>query len=115
MASEQQPSQSTIKERMIRLVRPSIVVLCGPAARGKSTFATRHFRPAKVISSDKARALVCDEERDQRFQAQAFALVHFLIEQRLSINTQPATALMPATPSQFAESPPKKVEDPAGS
>ncbi len=115
MASEQQPSQSTSNEPMIRLVRPSIVVLCGPAACGKSTFAARHFRPTQVISSDAARALVCDDERDQRFQAQAFALIHFLIGQRLSINTQPATALMPATPSQSAESPPKKVEDPAGS
>jgi protein phosphatase len=29
---------------------------------------------------------VCDDERDQRFQTQAFALLHCLIEQRLSIN-----------------------------
>ncbi len=29
---------------------------------------------------------MCDDERDQRFQAHAFALVHFLIERRLSIN-----------------------------
>jgi protein phosphatase len=63
-----------------------MVVLCGPAACGKSTFAQRHFRPTQIISSDWARACVCDDERDQRFNAQAFALVHFLLEQRLTLN-----------------------------
>ncbi len=66
--------------KVVRLVRPSVVVLCGPAACGKSTFAARHFRPTQIISSDHARALVCGDEHDQRFQTQAFALVHFLIE-----------------------------------
>jgi len=70
----------------LRILRPSIVVLCGPAACGKSTFARQHFRPTQIISSDWARALVCDDERDQRFNAQAFALVHFLVEQRLTVN-----------------------------
>lgn len=86
MASEQSLEQERASQRTIRLVRPSVVVLCGPAACGKSTFAERHFRSTQVISSDRARALVCDDERDQRFQTQAFALLHFLIEQRLSIN-----------------------------
>jgi len=70
----------------LRLHRPSIVVLCGPAACGKSTFAQRHFRPTQIISSDWARAHICDDERDQRFNTQAFALVHFLVEQRLMVN-----------------------------
>jgi len=70
----------------MRLVRPSIVLLCGPAACGKSTFAQRHFRPTQVISSDWARGCVCDDERDQRFQTQAFALIHHLAELRLSLN-----------------------------
>jgi protein phosphatase len=72
--------------KSIRLLRPSIVVLCGPAACGKSTFAQKHFRPTQIISSDWARAHVADDERDQRFNTQAFALVHFLIEQRLTLN-----------------------------
>jgi protein phosphatase len=63
-----------------------MVVLCGPAACGKSTFAGHHFRPTQIISSDWARARVCDDERDQRFNAQAFALVQFLLEQRLTLN-----------------------------
>jgi protein phosphatase len=72
--------------KSLRILRPSIVVLCGPAACGKSTFAQKHFRPTQVISSDWARALVCDDERDQRFNPQTFALVHFLAEQRLMLN-----------------------------
>ncbi|MGO8787780.1 MAG: AAA family ATPase [Terriglobia bacterium] len=70
----------------LRLLRPSLIVLCGPAACGKSTFAERHFRATQIISSDWARARVSDDERDQRFNAQAFALVHFLAEQRLTAN-----------------------------
>jgi predicted kinase len=84
MANEQTNPQTAPK--VLRLIRPSVVVLCGPAACGKSAFAAKHFRPTQIISSDQARALVCDDERDQRFQTQAFALVHFLVEQRLSIN-----------------------------
>jgi protein phosphatase len=61
-------------------------VLCGPAACGKSTFAERHFRATQIISSDWARARVADDDRDQRYNAQAFALVYFLVEQRLTVN-----------------------------
>src|SRR6184192_2833322 len=71
--------QTGNSERVIRLVRPSVVALCGPAACGKSAFAARHFRPTQIISSDRCRALVCDDEQDQRFQTQAFALLHFLV------------------------------------
>ena len=72
--------------KSLRLLRPSLVVLCGPSACGKSTFAKQHFRPTQIISSDWARALVSDDERDQRYNTQAFALVHFLVEQRLNLN-----------------------------
>jgi protein phosphatase len=70
----------------VRLLRPSLIVLCGPAACGKSTFAERHFRATQIISSDWARARIADDERDQRYNSQAFALVHFLVEQRLTVN-----------------------------
>ena len=92
--------------KRIRLIRPSVVVLCGPAACGKSTFAERHFRPTQIISSDKARALVCDDEQDQRFQAQTFALLNCLIEQRLSINrlcVVDSTALAPQARKSLLE------------
>jgi predicted kinase len=86
------------ENRIIRVFRPSVLVLCGPAACGKSTFASRHFRPTQVISSDFCRALVCDDERDQRYHLQTFGLVDFLISQRLSINrlcVVDSTALTP--------------------
>lgn len=74
------------EERIIRVLRPSVIVLCGPAGCGKSTFADRHFRPTHIISSDSCRRLVCDDETDQRYHSQTFALLNFLIGQRLSIN-----------------------------
>jgi protein phosphatase len=86
MDAESIPSEAKPSAKPVRLIRPSMIVLCGPAACGKSTFAERHFRPTQIISSDWARARVCDDDRDQRFNAQAFALVHFLLEQRLTVN-----------------------------
>jgi protein phosphatase len=104
MAQEQTPNQS--QEKRVRLIRPSIVLLCGPAACGKSTFAQRHFRPTQIISSDWARARVCDDERDQRFQTQAFALVHYLTELRLGLNrlcVVDSTALTPPHRREYLE------------
>jgi len=92
------PASNFASEKSIRLIRPSVVVLCGPAGCGKSTFAARHFRPTQVISSDHARSLVCDDEGDQRHSAEAFALVNFIVEQRLGINrlcVVDSTALTP--------------------
>jgi protein phosphatase len=86
MDSENIQNNDNVERRLIRLVRPSIVVLCGPAGCGKSTFAEKHFRPTQVISSDWARGWICDDDRDQRFNSQAFALVHFLVDQRLLLN-----------------------------
>ncbi|MGO9272325.1 MAG: AAA family ATPase [Terriglobia bacterium] len=80
------PSQAASNPKTLRLVRPSVVVLCGPAGCGKSTFAAKYFRPTQVISSDQCRALVCDDERDQRFQDQAFALLDFILDLRLDLN-----------------------------
>ena len=72
--------------RLIRLARTSLVVLCGPAACGKSNFAARHFRSSQIVSSDRCRALVSDDEGDQRFNEEAFSLVHFIVEKRISVN-----------------------------
>jgi protein phosphatase len=106
MDATETPTPEESKAKVIRLIRPSVVVLCGPAACGKSTFAAKHFRPTQIVSSDQARALVCDDERDQRFSAQAFALLHCLIEQRLSINrlcVVDSTALTPPARKELLE------------
>jgi len=86
MDAENKPTNGNTDATPLRLLRPSIVVLCGPAGCGKSTFAKQHFRATQVISSDWARGLICDDEREQRFNTQAFALLHFLLEQRLTLN-----------------------------
>lgn len=86
------------EDRIIRVLRPSVVVLCGPAGCGKSSFAASHFRSTQIVSSDACRAMVCDDERDQRYQQQTFDLLVFLIRQRLSINrlcVVDSTALSP--------------------
>src|SRR4051812_37119224 len=61
----------------------SLVVLIGASGSGKSTFAAKHFLPTEIISSDKARGLVSDNETDQGVTADAFELVRAIAEKRL--------------------------------
>lgn len=69
----------------IVIPRNSLVVLCGPAGSGKSTWAAKHFLPTQVVSSDECRALVFDDSANQSVTAHAFDLLHFIIEKRLSL------------------------------
>ncbi len=62
---------------------PSLVVLCGPAGSGKSTFARRRFRETAVVSSDRCRAVIADDEGNIRVSLEAFELFYFTIELRL--------------------------------
>jgi protein phosphatase len=62
---------------------PSLVVLVGPSGCGKSTFASAHFEPFEVVSSDHCRALVANDEGDQSATADAFAVLHTIVERRL--------------------------------
>ncbi len=61
----------------------ALVLLVGPAASGKSTFARRHFAPTEVVSSDECRALVADDEGDQSATRDAFDVLHVIVEKRL--------------------------------
>lgn len=63
---------------------PSLVLLMGASGAGKSTFARAHFQATEIISSDQCRALISDDETDQSVTLQAFSLVHFLADQRLT-------------------------------
>ena len=58
----------------IVLPRQALIVLAGPAACGKSTFAARHFTATQVVSSDHMRALIADDESDQSVSGLAFDL-----------------------------------------
>jgi protein phosphatase len=62
----------------------SLVVLVGATGSGKSTFAARHFLPTEIISSDRCRALVADDETDQSATPDAFELVHAIAAKRLA-------------------------------
>ncbi len=61
----------------------SLVVLIGATGAGKSNFAARHFKPTEVVSSDRCRGLVSDDETDQSVSADAFDLMRTMIEKRL--------------------------------
>jgi predicted kinase len=78
--------------------RFSLVVLCGPAGCGKSTFAQRVFPPTAIVSSDQLRAMIADDEDDQSVSRDAFELFHRLIELRLRrrrLAVADSTALSP--------------------
>jgi protein phosphatase len=69
----------------IAIPRNTLVVLSGPAGSGKSTWASNHFLPTQIVSSDECRALIVDDPANQIVSAQAFDLFHFIIEQRLML------------------------------
>ena len=69
----------------IRVPQTALVVLIGPSGVGKTTFARRHFLPTQIISSDYCRALVGDDESDQRVSKQAFEVFHTIIDKRLTL------------------------------
>jgi len=61
----------------------ALVVLIGATGSGKSTFASRWFKPTEIISSDACRALITDDETDQSISTDAFELVGAIAEKRL--------------------------------
>lgn len=69
---------------MLSLPEMSLVLLIGPSSSGKSTFARQHFLPTEVISSDYCRALVSDDENDMACTDDAFDLLHYMVDKRLS-------------------------------
>ena len=70
---------------IIEIPHDALVVLIGPAASGKSTFAAKRFLETQVVSSDRCRALLCDDPGNQAVSGRAFELFHFLIGHRLAI------------------------------
>jgi protein phosphatase len=63
----------------------SLVVLIGVSGSGKSTFAARHFLPTEVLSSDRFRGLVGDDENDQGVSREAFDALHAVAGIRLHL------------------------------
>ncbi len=63
---------------------PALVVLVGPSASGKSTWADANFREGQVLSTDHFRALVGAGPDDQTAGTEAFALLDHLVTTRLA-------------------------------
>ncbi|MCY4583794.1 MAG: polynucleotide kinase-phosphatase, partial [Chloroflexi bacterium] len=75
-----------------------LVALVGPSGSGKSHFASRHFRPTEVISSDACRAMVADDANDQSATPEAFELLNFIAAKRLQagrLTVVDATSVQP--------------------
>ncbi len=68
----------------IALPESCLVLLVGASGAGKSTFARRHFGPTEVVSSDACRAAVADDPNDQSATADAFELLHSIVDRRLA-------------------------------
>jgi protein phosphatase len=86
----------------ITVPKRALVVLSGPSAAGKSTWARRHFTSAQVISSDRCRQMVSDDYnwRQPAVSDAAFDLLYLWVEQRLRLNclaVADSTALMAGT------------------
>jgi F420-dependent oxidoreductase-like protein len=68
---------------MLRLPDPSLVVLVGVSAAGKSHWAAQHFRPEQVVSSDQLRGVVGEGAHDLAASADAFALLEQIVAARI--------------------------------
>jgi protein phosphatase len=76
-----------MQEELKQIVIPetTLVVLCGIAGCGKSTFAAKHFLPTQIVSSDECRALISDDAMNQKVTGHAFELWRLIIRKRLLI------------------------------
>lgn len=66
------------------LPEPSLIVLVGPGAAGKSTWAAAHFPSSAIVSSDRLRALVGTGEDDIAASSDAFAVLDMVVAQRIT-------------------------------
>jgi protein phosphatase len=67
----------------IKIPELSLITLIGISGSGKSTFARKHFKETEVISSDRCRAIVSDDENNQTATEDAFELLHYIAAKRL--------------------------------
>lgn len=65
------------------LPSPCVVVLAGPGAAGKSTWAAANFPADTIVSSDRLRAVVGAGEDDITASADAFALLDDIVARRV--------------------------------
>ena len=84
----------------------SLVLLVGITGSGKSSFASKHFRPTEVLSSDFFRGIVADDETDQSATGDAFDVLHYVTAKRLTaarLTVIDATNVQPESRRGFIE------------
>lgn len=69
----------------LRLPSRSLVLLCGAPGSGKSTFAERHFARSQIVSSDRCREMVCDDQENMAVHRETFSLLRHIVRLRLSL------------------------------
>lgn len=62
---------------------PALVVLVGPSASGKSSWAAARYLPREIVSSDQLRGVVGSGERDLDASADAFVLLGQIVAARV--------------------------------
>jgi predicted kinase len=77
----------------ITLPQRTLLVLCGSAGCGKSTFASQVLKqqrpplqPTAIVSSDHCRAIICDDENNQQVNRDTFDLFYYIIHKRMFQN-----------------------------
>ena len=80
--ADSSPSRRSV---VLKLPEPSLIALVGVSGSGKTSFASRHFRPTEVVSSDHCRGLVSDDPNEQGVNDQAFRVVHAIVQSRLEL------------------------------
>jgi predicted kinase len=86
------------------LPRRTLLVLCGPTGSGKSTFAAQRFPATTIVSSDRCRGLLCDDENEQAFNRDAFDLFYYILRKRMQNGffcVADSTALQPDARQQL--------------
>ncbi|MBQ6518067.1 MAG: polynucleotide kinase-phosphatase [Anaerolineaceae bacterium] len=94
------------KKNTIEIPELSIVAMVGSSSSGKSTFASKHFAPTEILSSDFFRSMVADDETDQSVTKDAFELLHSAAEKRLAhgrLTVVDATNLNPEARKKIIE------------
>ncbi len=80
---EETTEDTTRRPFYIEIPDFAVIALIGVSGSGKSTFARTHFRATEILSSDRFRGLVSDDENDQSATTDAFDALHYLAAIRL--------------------------------
>ena len=84
----------------------ALVAMVGATSSGKSTFARKHFLNTEILSSDFFRGMISDDENNQKVSKEAFDLLFYAANKRLSLmktTVIDATNVTPAARKQVIE------------